>query len=142
MIETNAVDKSSRIPQGFLNLFLSRQFLMFVLVGLLNTAFGYGVFALLIWAGGRYQAALVVSTIAGVVFNFRTTGRWVFVNRRWAVLPRFFAGYAIILGINIVALGGLIGLGLSSYAGQAVSLPFLVILSFIINKFMVFRRSA
>lgn len=44
-------------------------FVKFILVGILNTAFGYGAFALLMYTGLHYSAAVVLSTIAGILFN-------------------------------------------------------------------------
>jgi putative flippase GtrA len=56
--------------------FLATSFVRFLAVGVLNTAFGYALFALLVWAGVWYPAA--ASTIGGMIFNFNTTGRLVF----------------------------------------------------------------
>jgi putative flippase GtrA len=58
--------------------FLATSFVRFLAVGVLNTAFGYAFFALLVWAGLWYPAAAAASTIGGIVFNFNTTGRLVF----------------------------------------------------------------
>ena len=50
----------------------------FLGVGVLNTVFGYSVYAALIFAGLSYLIALFLSTIAGVVFNYFSFGRIVF----------------------------------------------------------------
>lgn len=123
-------------------LFFSRQFAHFVAVGVLNTAFGYTVFAVLTWVSIPSHLSLLIATIVGVLFNFLTTGRLVFSSKRWSFLPRFFGGYLAIYVVNLVLLDSLMGLGLSPYGGQALSLPVLVVLSFVVNKFLVFRRLA
>ena len=51
------------------------QFVKFLLVGALNTAFGYGIYALLIWFGLRPFLAVGLATVLAVLFNFQSTGR-------------------------------------------------------------------
>jgi GtrA-like protein. len=57
---------------------LRPRFLRFLLVGALNTAFGYAIFLLSLKLGMSVGAALSASTLAGVVFNFQTSRRLVF----------------------------------------------------------------
>ena len=64
-------------------------FVKFVLVGILNTAFGYLVFALLLFLGLHYTLAVILSTIAGVLFNFKTTGTLVFKNHNNKLIFKF-----------------------------------------------------
>jgi putative flippase GtrA len=54
------------------------EFVRFLAVGLGNTVFGYAVFALLVLAGVAPMPALVLTYVAGIVFNFFTTRRFVF----------------------------------------------------------------
>lgn len=52
---------------------IDRRFINYIFVGAVNTAFGYGLFALLVYATrGRYMVASVVSQIAGVTFSYLT----------------------------------------------------------------------
>jgi putative flippase GtrA len=44
--------------------------LRFLLVGVLNTAFGYLLFALLLALGLKVPLALLLATVGGVLFNF------------------------------------------------------------------------
>ena len=60
------------------NLIKKRKFVRFLLVGVLNTLFGYFSFATLIIIGLDYKLAALLATIIGVLFNFQTTGRLVF----------------------------------------------------------------
>ena len=55
-----------------LNRKLSRLFsqVKFILAGLLNTAFGYGAYGFFIFLNINYQSALILSTIAGIIFNY------------------------------------------------------------------------
>ena len=65
----------------------TRRFARFLIVGTINTLFGYGVFAALITAGLESALALALATIAGVIFNYFTTGKLVFANSGAAMLP-------------------------------------------------------
>jgi len=53
----------------------------FIAVGLLNTVVGYAIYGILILLNVPYLAALLVSTIAGVIFNYFSIGRLVFKSR-------------------------------------------------------------
>jgi putative flippase GtrA len=135
-------------------------FFRFLVVGVVNTAFGYGVFGLLVLCSVRYQIALAFATVAGVLFNFTTTGAIVFrVKDPWRVF-RFVGVYLVVYLVNTQALGFLVRAraGECLYAfpgvlsmpppgrvnellGQAVALPAMVVLAFILNKVFVFREA-
>ncbi len=70
-----------------------RRFARFVVVGGLNTGFGYACYALLLWLGVPLEASLLGATVLGLFFNFLTTGRLVFADARASLLPRFIAAY-------------------------------------------------
>ena len=56
------------------------QFLRFLLIGGVNTAFGYSLFGILYLLTGHPTFAVVAATVVGVIFNF--TGSKYFVFRR------------------------------------------------------------
>ena len=60
------------------NLIKKHKFAKFLLVGVLNTLFGYFLYGSLILIGLNYKYAVLLATIIGVLFNFQTTGRLVF----------------------------------------------------------------
>jgi putative flippase GtrA len=117
---------------------MSARFVRFVGVGLLNTAFGYLVFGIAIVLGLLPEIALLLATCLGVIFNFYTTGRFVFGARRTECLPRFIIAYVVIYGVNTVALRALINAGISALYSQLLLMPFVVVLTFLIMKFFVF----
>ena len=53
----------------------------FIAVGHLNTIVGYAFYGILILLNVPYLAALLVATIAGVIFNYFSIGRLVFRSR-------------------------------------------------------------
>jgi putative flippase GtrA len=111
----------------------------FLMVGIVNTAFGYATFAMLIWLGVPAPAALLLATIAGVLFNFLTTGHFVFNSVGWRPLGRFIAAYGTIYLTNLAILDSLRIGGMGAIAAQAVALPVVVPLAFVILKWFVFK---
>jgi putative flippase GtrA len=112
--------------------------LRFGLVGLLNTAFGYAVFAVFVLLGTGATVALVISTLTGAAFNFHTARRLVFRSSGRAV--RFFALYAGALALNWVALRLLHHTGLSDLAAQAILVLPMATLLFVGQKSLVFAE--
>jgi len=119
--------------------FWSIQFIRFLIVGAVNTAFGYSVYLLCLWIGSPYQIAVVISTVLGTCFNFCTTGTVVFRNSALSKIFGFVVVYGVTLVINLALLTLLIGAGVSKALGQALVLPAVIISSFTLNKFLVFR---
>ncbi|MFG1466446.1 GtrA family protein [Xanthobacter sp. DSM 24535] len=117
-----------------------RRFARFLAVGLLNTAFGYMVFAAGVLFGLGPELALLVATVTGVAFNFATTGRFVFANRDIRRLPRFALAYAAIYALNALALRGLIDAGVAPLYAQLVLLPIVVIVTFATMRTFVFQE--
>lgn len=118
------------------------QFVRFVAVGMLNTAFGYGCFALLMWLGMHYTAALLVATVAGVLFNFKTLGKLVFGQQQGGRrLWRFVLTYAICYGFNLALVKLFLLLGIGAYVGGALALVPVALLSFYLNRTFVFRHA-
>src|SRR4051812_1092370 len=95
-----------------------RRFVRFLLVGMVNTAFGYGVFAVLLLAGLPSALALLLATVIGVVFNFFTTGRMVFESNDRRRLPRFVLAYVVTYSANLALLKLLEAGGVPSLAAQ------------------------
>lgn len=114
------------------------QFVVFLLVGVLNTAFGYGCFALLVYAGLHYGVAALISTVLGVLFNFRTIGRLVFRSRDNRLLGRFVGVYVVVYAINLLALRAGQATGLGPYWTGALLLLPLALLSYYLQGRFVF----
>ena len=73
----------------------------FLLVGGINTIFGYCVYSLMILLNVHYAYASLLSTIVGVVFNFFTTGKIVFNQNNPRLIFKFIAVYGITYLINL-----------------------------------------
>lgn len=118
------------------------EFIRFIAVGMLNTAFGYAIYSVAVLLGAGPAMALAIAMIFGVTFNFFTTGRLVFREKAGRIFPRFVLGYLVVYGVNLglLHLTGVLGLG--PLLAQALALPPTVIFTFVLMKFVVFRRQA
>ncbi|WP_193789491.1 GtrA family protein [Salipiger sp. CCB-MM3] len=107
------------------------RFIKFLAVGLLNTLFGYVVFALLVMLGIPPQLALALAFVLGVLWNYQTHARLVFAVRGFQRLPGYLAAYLAIYGMNAGALAALMHLGLGPALAQALFLPVAAVLSYV-----------
>jgi len=130
----------TRTGSPLLPICLTRTWVLFVrfgVVGLLNTAFGYVTFALLVLAGMWPGAALVAANIAGVAFNFQTSRRLVF--RAAGHRLRFVILYCVMLALNWVALRIALRLGVSALPAQALLVLPIAAVSFLGQRIFVFN---
>ncbi|WP_441276817.1 GtrA family protein [Tardiphaga sp. 172_B4_N1_3] len=118
------------------------QFARFLIVGLLNTAFGYLVYAAGIFAGLAPELALFVTVVIAVGFNYMTTGRLVFRgNGGGKNFLKFALAYLVIYGFNVLLLRTVLAWGIHPLVAQALVLPPVVIGTFLVLKLFVFRSS-
>lgn len=112
-------------------------FLRFLLVGGVNTVFGYSVFALFIILGFPYVLAALLSQICGILFNFKTTSTIVFKNRENRLICRFFGVYLFtyLLNIGLLKLFDMAGVG-SLIAQAIIVLPMAVVSFLLLRKFV------
>lgn len=114
-----------------------RRFLLFVGAGVINTCFGYAAFAFFKWVGFSNDLAVLLGMIAGIAFNFGTIGA-VFSSRGVSRLPYFLSVYGLLLISNMLALRGLVALGINAYLGEAIIVVLLTPISFIAMRLFVF----
>lgn len=117
------------------------RFARFLVVGAVNTLFGYGVFFVLLRAGLAPTAALAFATIIGVLFNFVTTGRVVFETAEASRLWRFLGVYGLVFLLNAALLDAAIRLGVAAAIAQALLLLPCVALSYVLNRAFVFSAT-
>lgn len=117
-----------------------RRFLSFLMVGALNTAFGYGCFSLLVFMGLHRSLALSLATVLGIIFNFRTTGRLVFRSDDNSRIIRFVAVYGVVYLINLAGLEVLVRIGISVYSAGALLLLPCAAIAFLLQRSFVFSH--
>ncbi|SIT50136.1 putative O antigen biosynthesis protein [Paraburkholderia piptadeniae] len=115
------------------------RFFNYLIVGGLNTLFGYGVFTLMIYAGCHYSVAIAGSTILGTLFNFKSTGALVFKSHDNSKIVRFLLVYVVVYCVNVLGVGMLMRLGMNAYySGMVMILP-LALLAYRLNSQFVFK---
>lgn len=114
----------------------------FLSVGVLNTVFGYAIYAVLIFVNVPYLIALFAATAAGVIFNYLSFGRIVFHGHGgWFVFGKFVIAYALIYGVNAMLLKSLTKDFLfSPYVGQIICIPLSVLLSWLLMTYWVYKK--
>lgn len=110
-----------------------------LLVGGLNTVFGYGVFALALWLGLHYSIAAAIATVFGVLFNFNSMGSLVFGNKAYKRLPIFIGVYALVYIANVAVLWILGNFGVPPWLGGGMLLLPSALLSYFLNYKFVFK---
>lgn len=119
------------------------RFWRFLVVGGVNTAFGYGLFVCLYhFSHLPLPVVVLLSNLGAVLFNFRSTGGLVFGNRDNRLFWRFVVNYAVLYGLNVGALDALLALKLGVYVASALLILPMAVLSFTLNKCFVFRKAA
>jgi len=107
----------------------------------INSVFGYSVYALFIFFNFHYSVASLFATFFGVLFNFKTTGIFVFKSRSNNLIYKFVGVYIIVYLLNILLLKILSGFHLNLYVAGAMALVPVALISFTLNKKYVFCDS-
>ena len=125
----------------WLHLFMRAQFLRFLIVGGINTAFAYGVFSLGLFIGLHYAVASLTSIILGMFFSFFTQGKLVFKSNKPEELLKFLGVATVMYLVHAGLLKVASTFGIDLYlAGAVLTVP-LALLSYVLNKHLVFRRN-
>ena len=114
------------------------QLMTYYLVGALNTAFGYGVYALLVFVGVNMFLAQLIATVVGVIFNYFTYSRCVFRDASGSVrqfIIAYVGQYLVNLG-SLVALSRVIG---DPYIAGLAALLVTSVVFYVLLKEWVFR---
>ncbi len=125
--------------KGFIQNLDVAQAIRFVIVGLVNTGFSYLIYAVLLFAGLNFMLANLGAVILGILFSFRTQGRFVFYNTERSLLGRFFVAWIIVYCVTISIIGFLGLYKIDPYTAGALALPASAITSYFIQKYFVFR---
>jgi small basic protein len=104
-----------------------------------NTAFGYGTYAALLWLGLNPYLAQIVSQVLGTVFNSRT---YAVAFRSRAAFHRFLLAYVGNYFVNLALLFLFNHLVPSPYLAGLLALGGAAAVNFLILKRLVFRPAA
>ncbi len=113
--------------------------LRFLVIGTINTAFSYGVYAAMIFAGLGPAWASMISLVSGIAFGFATQGKIVFPGGgKWA-FARFVAVWAVIYNVFVFLVYLAEHFGINHYIGGAIATPVVAVLSYFLQSRYVFR---
>jgi putative flippase GtrA len=118
-----------------------RQFIRFLLVGGLNTFFGLAAFGLLALTELPTWAVLIGSNLAGLAFNFFTTGGLVFRDLELRRLPAFTLSYVGIFFMYLVGLKYLTPIMGNRVFAMAILAGPMAIFTYFVQSRLVFRSS-
>lgn len=114
-------------------------FFKFLLVGLLNTFVGYMIYMICILLGLNFRIAILVATVLGVMFNFKTYGTIVFKSNNNLLFIKFGIAYFLMYIINLYGVEFLNNLGFTFLiAGLLMAGP-IALLSYFINSRYIFK---
>lgn len=117
-----------------------QSFMLFALVGVVNTAFGFALFSVLNLAGLPPQVALILAFIVGIMWNFMTHARLVFDTKGFGRLPLYLLSYGVVYIFNALSLEGLLIAGLPPIVAQGlVVLPAAVLAFVLVSKALTDR---
>lgn len=119
----------------------ARELWRYYQAGVVNTAFGFGLYALLVRAGLNMFAAQAIAHCVGVAFNYLTYSRHVFRNAAPAK-ARFAASYAAnyLLSVAVLALASqAVG---SPYVAGAVATVLVSLVNYLALRHLVFAHPA
>jgi len=122
---------------------IDRCFVRFVFVGLVNTIWGYSVYSILIFSEINYAWAILWANLAGIIFNYFSISKYVFLGSGQKVFFRFVGTYCFLYGVNTLGVWFLFNYVYMDYylAGLVTLIP-CALLSYSINKVFVFREES
>lgn len=134
----------------FLKRYFEPQFIRFVLVAMLNTAFGLFVnyvflfiFEHLLKLNHAYVVSNFIATIVSILFNFKTYGILVFKNKDNKLILRFLAvtTFTYLLNIGGIALLEHFG-SKNNYINLTIMAVPVGLLNYVLNSIFVYKRKA
>ena len=128
--------------RSFVVKFWENQLIRFLMVGGINTAFSYLIYAFFLYIGLHYTIAVLLAQICGVLFNFNTTGKIVFNNTKPNLIFRFIGVYLLTYFLNIFCLKLFELNNFNMYIAGAILVLPIAFLSFFLNKSLVFSSQS
>jgi len=128
---------------SLLKKFISKNILIikYLIIGGVNTCFGYGVYWSLLQLDFNFAFAALISTVLGIIFNFFTFGQLVFEAK---IDSNIFYKFVLIYGFRyLLSVGGISFLhfyGMSYEIAGAVITLFNALIGFFLNKNIVFNK--
>lgn len=120
----------------------SPKFIRFLFTGAVNTAFGYGLYSVLVEMKIPYLISLMLATIGGIIFNFFSFSSVVFKSKKNQFLFfKFLISYSFVYGVNAFLLWLLVkNFSFGPLVGQLACIPVIVMLNWFILSKWVYKK--
>ena len=122
--------------------FTEHRIIRMFLAGGINTLFGLLVFSMGNLAGLQNWLSLLLSLIFGVIFNFFTTGGYVFRQLTPSRFPKFVIAYFLVYALNLLLISQLTKVTHSEIISQTMLCLPLALLSYYLLAQFVFRDAS
>ena len=116
------------------------KFIKYIMVGIINTVFGYSVYSLLIFIDLHYSVASLLATLVGVLFNFKTIGSIVFKANDNSLIIKFIAVYSFTYFVDLVGLKIFNSFQINLYLAGFLLLIICTPISYYLNNQFVFHK--
>nr|WP_294847231.1 GtrA family protein [uncultured Sphingomonas sp.] len=116
-----------------------RRIFRYYQAGILNSMFGYGLFAALVWAGMNMFLAQVLAHIMGVLFNYFTFSRYAFAGHQTSRV-NFVLSYAVNYVVSVATLYLFSHIVASPYLAGLLTIVFVSAVNYLVLKRWVFRE--
>jgi putative flippase GtrA len=114
-------------------------FARFAAVGAFNTAFGYCLYLILLWIGMVYWLAWGMALTISLALGFVLGGKLVFApTKLWRFLI-YVSAWIALYGFNVMLISVVFKFGISEETGPLLILPLNVALSYVLQKYLVYR---
>lgn len=138
-----AKDSAPSIKGPMIRRLFDIRVIRFLIVGCINSLFGFAVFGMIAYFGGHTWVALLGGNIAGILFNFLTIGAIVFRDLSPARFLRFVAAYLGLFLLNLEAIGLLTTTtSIGRISAQGLLTAPMAVLSYFIMSRLVFPPTA
>lgn len=121
------------------------EFIKFNIVGIINTALTYGVYSLTVFLTDNYNVALIADYSIGIATSFILNKYITFKNKdkiNFSMIFKMILSYVPSFVLNLISLHVLIGkLNWNKYLAQLLTAACIAYISFILQKFFVFKKN-
>ena len=129
--------------KAFAKSILKDQKARFILVGILNTAFGYLVYSLFIYIGMHYFAAQFFGSILAIAHSYLWNKYYTFksVDKSFSEVARYFSVYIVSYLVNMLLLYVFVEFfKISAYIAGLAGLFITMLMSYVGHKKVSFRQ--
>ena len=119
---------------------LAKRFVRYLVMGGLNTLFGFVIYGAFVFLNMPTWAALLGGNLAGIVFNFFTMGGIVFKDLSIYRMPLFVLCYLVVYLINLESIAWMTPITGGRVTAQAVLALPMAVFSYLLLANLVFRK--